>query len=202
MSAQDDKPTLIGSFARYLIQKHIDRLFATMSRESARHIAQRMITQDLPEFELDGFQSYDIHCWDWQNSTDDDRRTPYLTMSTIDDSEQHAIYGIFRPAKGIFLSCEALRIDYDTFPQAVISSMQERSIAEHQTESSANHYTLSQLIDLTIPDYDPKVIGYTTTDFGDSEDLNLTLENDFIPWNDFLETMEKAIATRRGKDFD
>lgn len=195
----------VGAFAQRLIRGHIDRAFAISSTGSARHNAERLIQSEIADLLGQAAQSVNLDPWRARQGILKGKKIPYLQVDRRGgDEPKTTLHGVYRPAEGIHLSCEGLIIESKSLPLTIYTALQGKleSMLERGAFDKEEKSTLSRLIDLSIPDYDPVVTSYETKYLLGGEQLDLRTEQSTLTWPDFRKEMEDHISRRKGKAFD
>lgn len=194
--------TKIGAFAQRLLKAHADHCFATSSTESAKANVMRLLDEDINSLLNGNADSVDLKPWRSRQGPLKGRKTPYVQTSQADGVTM--IDGIYRPGNGIFLTCESLDIDADALPLALYTSLQGKLEAMNDAGvfASEKRPRLKQLIDLSIPDYDPVVTGYLARNLFGSDEISIRTDQPSMDWYEFRLELEQIIETRQGRDYD
>lgn len=195
----------VGAFAQRLIRGHIDKAYATMSTGSARHKSERLMQSEIADLLGQATSTVNVDAWRSRQGILKGRRIPYLQVDRkTGENEREILHGVYRPGEGIHLSCEGLIIESDALPitiytalQAKLEAMLERGVFEGEERP-----TLSRLIDLSIPGYDPIVTAYETKNILAGEQLDLRTDQPTIAWRHFRREMEDMIKGREGQKHD
>tara|TARA_B100000953_G_scaffold61387_1_gene48844 strand:- start:9848 stop:10459 length:612 start_codon:yes stop_codon:yes gene_type:complete len=194
----------VGAFAQYLIKTHINRAFATSSTLSARHNAERLMQSELTDLIGQATTTYNLEPWKTRQEIQNGRRVPYLQVDRSGQPVRETLYGIYRPDEGMYLSCEGLTIESDALPLTLYTALLSRlsEIGEPGVFVCPDKPRLSQLIDLSIPGYDPIVTGYEMKAIFGDDMVDMKTEQGFVRWPEFRDSMEKMIEGREGRPYD
>lgn len=194
----------VGAFAQYLIKAHISRVFASSSTLSARHNAERLIQVELTDLIGQAATTHNLEPWQTRNEIQNGRRVPYLQVDRSGEPVRETLYGIYRPDKGMYLSCEGLTIEHNALPITLYTALLSRlsEISEPGVFVCSDKPRLSQLIDLSIPGYDPIVTGYEMKAIFGDDMVDMKTEQGFVRWPEFRASMEEMIKGREGRLYD
>lgn len=194
----------IGAFAQHLIKSHVSRAFATSSTLSARHNCERLMQSELTDLIGQATPTISLNPWEPRKELEHGRNIPYLQLDRSGEPVRETVYGIYRPAEGVFLTCEGFDIERDALPLTIYTALISRlgEIGEPGTFVCESKPRLSQLVDLSVPGYDPIITGYEVRQIFSDEHLGLKTEQGFVLWPEFRATMESMIEGREGRPYD
>jgi len=97
-----------------------------------------------------------------------------------------------------------LTIESDALPLTLYTALLSRlsEIGEPGVFVCPDKPRLSQLIDLSIPGYDPIVTGYEMKAIFGDDMVDMKTEQGFVRWPEFRDSMEKMIEGREGRPYD
>ena len=195
----------VGAFAQRLIRGHIERAYATMSTGSAKHKSERLMQSEITDLLGQTASTVNVDAWKSRQGILKGRRIPYLQVDrkTAED-EREVLHGVYRPGEGIHLSCEGLIIESEALPLTIYTALQAKleAMLERGVFEGEERPTLSRLIDLSIPGYDPVVTAYETKNILAGEQIDLRTDQPTVAWPDFRREMEEMIKGREGQNHD
>ena len=195
----------VGAFAQRLIRGHIDKAYASMSTGSAKHKSERLMQSEITDLLGQVTSTVNIDAWKLRQDVLKGKRVPYLQVDRkTGEDEREVLHGVYRPGEGIHLSCEGLIIESDALPLTIYTSLQAKleAMLERGIFETEKRPTLSSIIDLSIPDYDPFVTSYETKNLFGGEQIDIKTDQPTMLWSQFSQEIENIIEGRSGQAFD